>query len=209
MDGRNRTLDDMRGVRPCYEPHKDVVVPSWKWSWHLPTRQWLAKADGDRARALELEESDLLTRNRTLLFAFAGDFGGRWGRIERWYSQGIRFSLYTRFGHVHEAEFPEVKLISGHIKGDDGYNELLRSAAFCGAMPGDGYSARLEDSIINGCIPVIIQDFVHLAFETYLDYDAFTIRRGGCVLPRRCHHMQRGESARERVRAGGFVAWGD
>lgn len=56
------------------------------------------------------------------------------------------------------------------------HQELLRSAIFCGAMPGDGYSARLEDSLMNGCIPVIIQDYVHLAFESYLDFDAFSIR---------------------------------
>lgn len=176
MDGKQRTLEDMRGVRPCYEPHKDIVVPSWKWSWHLPNMNWRAQANGDLALALQLEEEHLRSHERPLLFAFAGDFGGRWGRSERWYSQGIRFSLYTRFGNTHEAEFPEVKLISGHIKGNDGYNQLLQNATFCGAMPGDGYSARLEDSIINGCIPVIIQDFVHLAFESYLDFDAFTIR---------------------------------
>lgn len=157
VDNKIRSLEDMRGVRPCYDPQKDVVIPSWKWSWHLPTRKWLDQAGNDAEKALAMEDADLAGRNRTHLFAFAGDFGGNWGRIERWYSQGIRFSLYTRFAHTHEKEFPEMKLVHGHIKGEDGYNELLRSSVFCGAMPGDGYSARLEDSIINGCIPVIVQ----------------------------------------------------
>jgi hypothetical protein len=34
----------------------------------------------------------------------------------------------------------------------------------------------MEDAILHGCIPVIIQDNVHLPFETILDYDSFSVR---------------------------------
>ena len=39
----------------------------------------------------------------------------------------------------------------------DNYHEDLASSIFCGVMPGDGWSGRMEDSILQGCIPVVIQ----------------------------------------------------
>ena len=45
----------------------------------------------------------------------------------------------------------------------DKYKEELASSVFCGVFPGDGWSGRMEDSILHGCIPVIIQvSFVFL-----------------------------------------------
>ncbi|PNH08222.1 putative glucuronoxylan glucuronosyltransferase F8H [Tetrabaena socialis] len=40
----------------------------------------------------------------------------------------------------------------------------------------DGWSPRLEDSILHGCIPVIIMDGVQAVFETILDLPSFSIR---------------------------------
>lgn len=37
------------------------------------------------------------------------------------------------------------------------YKLELSQSRFCGVLPGDGWSGRMEDSILNGCIPVIIQ----------------------------------------------------
>lgn len=34
---------------------------------------------------------------------------------------------------------------------DLGYSDALASSTFCFALPGDGWSARLEDSIQHGC----------------------------------------------------------
>ena len=33
----------------------------------------------------------------------------------------------------------------------------LASSLFCGVLPGDGFSARMEDAMLHGCIPVIVQ----------------------------------------------------
>lgn len=41
---------------------------------------------------------------------------------------------------------------------------------------GDGYAQRLEDAILHGCLPVIIMDHVHVAFETLIDFAPFSIR---------------------------------
>lgn len=39
----------------------------------------------------------------------------------------------------------------------ENYHEDLSSSVFCGVLPGDGWSGRMEDSILQGCIPVVIQ----------------------------------------------------
>ena len=41
---------------------------------------------------------------------------------------------------------------------------------------GDGWSARAEDAVLHGCVPVVIMDRVHAVFEPELDWAAFSIR---------------------------------
>lgn len=43
-------------------------------------------------------------------------------------------------------------------------------------LTGDGFSTRLEDAVLHGCVPVIIQDNVHAPFESILAYEAFSVR---------------------------------
>lgn len=47
----------LRGTHPCYDPAKDIVLPSWRWQWHIPDDAALQEAGGDARRALELEEA--------------------------------------------------------------------------------------------------------------------------------------------------------
>lgn len=56
-----------------------------------------------------------------------------------------------KFGKQHS---PDVKVTSQR---SEHYHEELASSVFCGVMPGDGWSGRMEDSILQGCIPVVIQ----------------------------------------------------
>lgn len=44
------------------------------------------------------------------------------------------------------------------------------------AAVGDGFSTRIEDSMLHGCIPVIIMDKVHGVFESLFEYDRFSVR---------------------------------
>ncbi|KXZ48695.1 hypothetical protein GPECTOR_26g598 [Gonium pectorale] len=64
------------------------------------------------------------------------------------------------------------------------YTELLSRANFCLVAPGDGWSARMEDAVLHGCIPVIIADGVHAVFESLLDVDAFALRLPQEQVPR-------------------------
>lgn len=61
------------------------------------------------------------------------------------------------------------------------------------AHAGDGWSPRLEDAVLHGCVPVIIMDNVHVSFESVIDYASFAIRIN--------------ETQLEQVRWGGW-GWG-
>lgn len=93
---------------------------------------------------------------------------------------GIRQKLAAEFGSQ-----PNKKGLLGRQAVDDvvvqaqrspQYKLELSKSRFCGVLPGDGWSGRMEDSILSGCIPVIIQDGIHLPFENVLDYESFTVR---------------------------------
>ena len=44
------------------------------------------------------------------------------------------------------------------------------------AAAGDGWSARAEDAVLHGCVPVVIMDNVHAVLESALDWGSFSLR---------------------------------
>lgn len=74
---------------------------------------------------------------------------------------GIRQKIAEEFG---SSPNKEGKLGKQHAEDvivtplrSENYHEALASSVFCGVFPGDGWSGRMEDSILQGCIPVVIQ----------------------------------------------------
>lgn len=76
---------------------------------------------------------------------------------------GIRQKLAEEFGSSPDKEGKLGKQHTDNVivtpLRSDSYFEDIASSIFCGVMPGDGWSGRMEDSILQGCIPVIIQVF--------------------------------------------------
>lgn len=79
---------------------------------------------------------------------------------------GIRQKVAEEFG---SSPNKEGKLGKQHAKDvvvtperAEDYHLELASSIFCGVMPGDGWSGRMEDSILQGCIPVVIQVLARL-----------------------------------------------
>ncbi|KAL6745749.1 exostosin-like glycosyltransferase [Haematococcus lacustris] len=139
----------------CYHPDKDLVIPSWKPPHHFKASPLMG--------ALPLE--------RDVLFYFKGDVGKT---REKWYSRGIRQTLYDL--SITENWMEKHKILIGYP--DDlppGYSEWLARSKYCLVAPGDGWSGRMEDAILHGCVPVIIMDRVHAVFETILDVDQFAV----------------------------------
>ena len=84
-------------------------------------------------------------------------------------------------------------VITEHTKA---YDKELADSVFCLALPGDGWSSRVLDAVVHGCVPVIIQDESNMFFEgifnlvgAELDYDDFSIRIPEHELPRLLEHL--------------------
>jgi len=63
------------------------------------------------------------------------------------------------------------------------YHDELLSHTFCLAFPGDGWSSRVLDGVVHGCIPVVVEDDSSMFFEGAfalaglgIDYDDFSVR---------------------------------
>lgn len=74
---------------------------------------------------------------------------------------GLRQQLAREFaseknlkGEVGRQTAPDVVVLARQVPN---YRADLSHSRFCGVFPGDGWSGRMEDSVLQGCIPVIIQ----------------------------------------------------
>ncbi|CAN4099793.1 unnamed protein product [Withania somnifera] len=158
---------DRRGNHPCFDPDKDLVLPAWK----RPDEGSLNAKYWSRPR-----------EKRKTFFYFNGNLGPAYenGRPEATYSMGIRQKVGEEFGSTPNKEGKLGKqhtedVIVTPVRAGNYYEELA-SSVFCGVMPGDGWSGRMEDSILQGCIPVVIQDGIYLPYENFLNYESFAVR---------------------------------
>ncbi|KAG2491270.1 hypothetical protein HYH03_010277 [Edaphochlamys debaryana] len=141
---------------PCYTPGKDLIVPSLKPASHFANSPIVGHPPMER----------------DILLYLRGDTGPyrAW-----WYSRGIRQRIAKL---VYKYDWDKKYRIfvgeSWQISG--GYSEHLARSLFCLVVPGDGWSARAEDAILHGCIPLVIMDGVHAAFESIIEWDAFALR---------------------------------
>ncbi|KAG2494840.1 hypothetical protein HYH03_007080 [Edaphochlamys debaryana] len=139
---------------PCYNPDKDLVIPAFKQPRHYSESALLGKP----------------ARERDLLFFFKGDVGKH--RFPH-YSRGI-YNMSQEGGWAGKHRFLIGDREDADVAGS--YTELLARSVFCLVAGGDGWSARMEDAVLHGCIPVIILDGVHAVFESILDLDLFSVR---------------------------------
>ncbi|KAL3819825.1 hypothetical protein ACJIZ3_005730 [Penstemon smallii] len=166
-DNWNTISSERRGNHPCFDPQKDLVLPAWK----RPDERTLISKLWARPR-----------ERRKTLFYFNGNLGPAYenGRPEAQYSMGIRQKVAEEFGSSLNKEGKLGKqhaedVVVTPMRADD-YSEELATSIFCGVMPGDGWSGRMEDSILHGCIPVVIQDGIYLPYENVLNYESFAVR---------------------------------
>ncbi|KAF5750199.1 Exostosin family protein isoform 1 [Tripterygium wilfordii] len=173
-DNWNRIPSTKRGNHPCFDPEKDLVLPAWK----LPNLASLSSKLWSWPR-----------ERRKTLFYFNGNLGPAYphGRPESTYSMGIRQKVAEEFGSSPNKDgklgkqHAEDVIVMSERSGN--YQEDLASSVFCGVFPGDGWSGRMEDSILQGCIPVIIQDGIFLPYENVLNYESFAVRVGEDEIP--------------------------
>jgi hypothetical protein len=144
-------------------------------------------------------------RPRRGLVFFAGDLG--LNRLKG-YSHDLRQTAYSLFCNPHTTRMREctpfvygcrTELPLNCSRWEQGvtiqlhsskYHEELMGHTFCLAFPGDGWSSRVLDAVVHGCIPVVIQDesdmFLESAFHDAglpFDYADFSIRLAEAELP--------------------------
>ena len=157
----------MYGWRRCYDPCKDVVVPSWRKPEAFAASPYLRKSASTPAFAATGASS-----GRTRLFYFNGNLGLEpigGGPLSN-YSVGLRQQLHALFGRMEPTE-----VVVTDQKAPD-YSAALASSVFCGVLPGWGWSGRMEDAVLHGCIPVIMQDGIHTPWESVLDAHSYSVR---------------------------------
>ncbi|GAX76857.1 hypothetical protein CEUSTIGMA_g4303.t1 [Chlamydomonas eustigma] len=159
QDPKYQPVDWVESIlgHPCYNASKDLVIPSLKLPVHYSSSPLLG------AEPLK----------RDILLFFKGDVGSR---RDPPYSRGIRQKLYKMGKEQNLTRTHRIVILSGEDHSSGSYSSLLARSIFCLVAPGDGWSARAEDAVLHGCIPLIIMDNVHTIFETMLDWDAFSIR---------------------------------
>ncbi|KAG2403424.1 glucuronoxylan glucuronosyltransferase [Vigna angularis] len=166
-DNWDKISSNRRGIHPCFDPDKDLVLPAWK----VPDANVLTSKLWARSH-----------EERKTLFYFNGNLGPAYtnGRPEDSYSMGIRQKLAEEFGSSPNKDGVLGKQHAKDVivtpERSENYHLALASSVFCGVFPGDGWSGRMEDSILQGCIPVVIQDGIFLPYENMLNYDSFAVR---------------------------------
>ena len=166
----NGWLQSIKG-HPCYSPDKDLVIPSFK-----PPSQ--------HSSSLIHTDADPFVK-REILLSFIGELG-RGTRLKH-YSRGIRQKidqLSQKGGWLekHKVLIGKPDDIQKAVRGGfipsdiKSYSDVLSRSKFCLVAPGDGWSSRAEDSILHGCLPVVIMDDVHSLFESIIDWAGFSIR---------------------------------
>ncbi|GLI69226.1 hypothetical protein VaNZ11_013715 [Volvox africanus] len=153
FDGDWRTIIE---GHPCYTPGKDLIIPSLKLADHFIASPLLG------APPLE----------RDILLYLRGDTGP-WRA--HWYSRGIRQRL-AKLAFKHDWATKYRIYIGENWQISGSYSTHLARSKFCVVAPGDGWSARAEDAILHGCIPVLFMDGVHGPFESIIEWDAFALR---------------------------------
>ncbi|KAL4427668.1 hypothetical protein ABPG75_001757 [Micractinium tetrahymenae] len=185
---------------PCYDPHKDLIMPLMKTPDHFHRspllggraheRKYLAFHRGRVQHQLPGYSRGI--RQRLANASAAGNWFEKHNILVGecvFRSSGARAALMhaalrrTTGCRPHTA--PPVLLSKAPLlevpacryeKVEGDYSELLASSVFCLVLAGDGWSARMDDAVLNGCIPTIIIDNVDVSFESILDLTAFTVR---------------------------------
>jgi hypothetical protein len=95
------------------------------------------------------------------------------------YSHGVRQSVVQLFANETDFLVYTVNPGSSHAS----YGSDLAHSQFCLAPSGAGWGIRLAEVMVEGCIPVIVQDNVTQPWEEMLPYDRFSLRVKEADLP--------------------------
>ncbi|KAL4421569.1 hypothetical protein ABPG75_010860 [Micractinium tetrahymenae] len=149
----------------CTHPLRDVVTPPHD----LYASQWLQQS-------LKLTLDEMLALKKRMLF-----FSGGILPDVADYSGGSRAILHRL---AKEWADPDYVLGTGDERpADFNYHKYLRTSKFCLSAYGHGWGIRMVQIMLNGCVPLIVQEYVLQSHEEVLPYETFSIRLTNEDLP--------------------------
>ena len=170
------------GAQGDHRPGHDVTVPPFHGE-QARLNRWMRQGQlAEMNMAIDLPGLRRVPEESSFkhdLF-FSGKMNLNWGRH---YSLGVRQGVYR--AHRRHPRF----LI---FTFDNGVQEKLplvthvsnyASAKFCLAPAGYGFSSRQYECVLVGCVPVVVQDAVEMAFEDVLPWGRFSLRLNFSDLP--------------------------
>ena len=148
---------------PCFDPKKDICVAGYK-----PASEYAASP---------LLGAD--AQKRDILFFLRGDVGK--ARLAS-YSNGVRQSLYRNW--LENGWHRKYNILIGDSSDIAGsYSSLLARSRFCAVATGDGFSMRVEDAMLHGCVPVLIMDNILPVWDPHLRWEEFSVRVAEADIP--------------------------
>ena len=111
---------------------------------------------------------------------FSGKMNLNWGRH---YSLGVRQAVFR--AHRHQKGFLIMTFDNGVQEKTPFETHVANyaGAKFCLAPAGYGFSSRQYECVLVGCVPIIIQDSVEMAFEDVLPWHRFSLRLNFSDIP--------------------------
>ena len=161
------------GDHPCYDPRKDVVMPSFRdLDTFLPPRA----GEPPPTRRAPPSSSSRVTSARRRAQPTPGRTPTATTRSGSARRCTARCAPRTIRGSRSSATWRATGGTSSTISGC--------APPLCGAFPGDGWSGGISSAIFAGCVPLIISDGIELPFENVLDYSRFSLRVAEADIPR-------------------------
>jgi hypothetical protein len=146
-------LGDLKSA--CFQTRKDIVIPP------LITNARLLGGRGGKSNGPASKKS--------VGVYFRGKIRFHGEQTRPGYSRGVREQINTTatnnpYFSINEGTSPS-------------YIEELLDAKFCLAPPGYAlWTPRLAESVLIGCVPLVVGDSLELPFEWKLDYRSFAVR---------------------------------
>lgn len=148
----------------CFATHKDIVIPP------MTSDESIYQHGGGGAGSSAARTTFVYFRG-TVHWTHGHDIpelGISKGK-DATYSNGVRDTIVSLYGND--------TLFSLNEGSSESYVHEVQRSVFCLCPRGFAtWSRRLFDSIMLGCIPVIIADGIELPFEHILDYSKFTLK---------------------------------
>ena len=156
----------------------DITVPPFHGE-QVRLNRWIGLSQASKIQPAALRKAPVESDFRQLLF-FSGKMNLNWGRA---YALGVRQAVFR--AHRNHSQMLIMTFDNGVLEKVPFERHVANYAEskFCLAPAGYGFSSRQYECVLVGCVPIIIQDDVEMAFEEVLPWRRFGLRLNFSDIP--------------------------